>query len=231
MSETLAHEADEVGEAWGRITGWLEQNAPGTFADLGGPGTPTAISEAEERMGLKLPSQIRQWLLTNNVGVGRQPDAGSCLVVLGCAGVIPSGGLLLGLPDIERVHAFKMRMETMEPSQDPDYPSWRREWVPIVAERDGFYGTFLNAHTGSIGSWTESSNPEEEEFASLFAFLQDVADHLEGISPRNAKETATVHDRDPSSEAIRLWARANGYLVNGHGRIPASVRQAYEASQ
>ncbi|WP_405987686.1 histone-like nucleoid-structuring protein Lsr2 [Streptomyces sp. NBC_00872] len=48
-----------------------------------------------------------------------------------------------------------------------------------------------------------------------------MADHLEGVSP---------HDRGPEGEEIRLWARANGYLVNDKGRIPASIREAYEAS-
>ena len=31
--------------------------------------------------------------------------------------------------------------------------------------------------------------------------------------------------------ALREWARANGYEVNERGRIPAHIRQAYEASQ
>ncbi|MGW1885000.1 Lsr2 family DNA-binding protein [Streptomyces sp. NPDC001970] len=122
-------------------------------------------------------------------------------------------------------------MEEMEPSEDPDYPSWRREWVPISAESDGFYGKFLDTRTGSIGSWTEGSCPEEGAYTSLFAFFQDVADHLEGVSG-NASESAgdRMRDRSPQGEAIRLWARANGYVVNDKGRIPASIREAYEAS-
>ncbi len=232
MSEIPAYEAADVGRAWGRITSWLEQNAPGVFAGLGGPGSPTAISDAEGRMGLKLPSDMRRWLLTNDVGAGRQPDVGSCLVALGCAGVLPSGGFLLGLTDIQRVYLHKMGIEEMEPSENPDCPSWRREWVPIAAESDGFYGRFLNTRTGSIGSWSEGSEPEEGRFTSLFAFFQDAADHLEGVSSGNARETAgsNLRDRGSEGEAIRLWAHANGYLVNDRGRIPASIREAYEAS-
>ncbi|MFF2327338.1 MULTISPECIES: histone-like nucleoid-structuring protein Lsr2 [unclassified Streptomyces] len=66
----------------------------------------------------------------------------------------------------------------------------------------------------------------------MFAFFQDVADHLEGVSSGDARETAGGRrpDRGPEGEAIRLWARANGYLVNDKGRIPASIREAYEAS-
>ncbi|THA47849.1 hypothetical protein E6R62_30410 [Streptomyces sp. A1136] len=232
MSEIPAPEAEDVRQAWSRVTNWLEQNAPDVFATLGGPGSSTAVSDAEERMGLKLPKELRQWLLANDVGTGKQPDAGSCLVALGCAGVIPSGGLLLGLTDIERVYSHKVDMEEMEPSEDSDYPSWRREWVPIVAESDGFYGRFLNTRTGGVGSWNEGSNPEEGEFTSLFAFFQDVADHLEGVSSGVARESTggRMHNHGPEGEAIRLWARANGYLVNDNGRILASIREAYEAS-
>ncbi|MEU3729738.1 histone-like nucleoid-structuring protein Lsr2 [Streptomyces sp. NPDC033538] len=46
------------------------------------------------------------------------------------------------------------------------------------------------------------------------------------------REAARGPERDSGSqgEAIRLWARANGYLLNDRGRVPASIRDAYEAS-
>lgn len=31
----------------------------------------------------------------------------------------------------------------------------------------------------------------------------------------------------PDDESVRRWARANGYLVNDRGRIPALIREAY----
>ncbi|MGW3061470.1 Lsr2 family DNA-binding protein [Streptomyces goshikiensis] len=37
-------------------------------------------------------------------------------------------------------------------------------------------------------------------------------------------------DPRPEDEPIRLWARANGYLVNDRGHIPGPLREAYEAS-
>nr|WP_329027238.1 histone-like nucleoid-structuring protein Lsr2 [Streptomyces sp. NBC_00690] len=56
---------------------------------------------------------------------------------------------------------------------------------------------------------------------------------MEGASSGNARETAANHvrDRRPEDEAIRVWAQTNGCLVNNHGRIPASIREAYEASR
>ncbi|MFH7596432.1 hypothetical protein WDV06_15200 [Streptomyces racemochromogenes] len=142
------------------------------FAALGGPGSPAGIGETELRMGLKLPGEIRQWLLANDIDSGRQPDMPSCLVTLGCPGVLPDGGLLLGLRDIERVYLHKINTEGMQPSEHPEYPSWRREWVPISAERDGFSGRFVNTRTGTVGSWTESSSPEDDGYPSLFCVIR-----------------------------------------------------------
>ncbi|MEU5281148.1 Lsr2 family protein [Streptomyces asoensis] len=32
----------------------------------------------------------------------------------------------------------------------------------------------------------------------------------------------------PSAEEVRVWARENGHQVNDRGRVPASIREAYE---
>ncbi|MFR9795232.1 histone-like nucleoid-structuring protein Lsr2 [Streptomyces sp. MS06] len=32
----------------------------------------------------------------------------------------------------------------------------------------------------------------------------------------------------PDTAAIRAWAKENGYEVNDRGRVPASIREAYE---
>jgi cell wall assembly regulator SMI1 len=230
------HETGDVREAWGRITAWLERNDPETLAGLGRPGSDAAIREAELRMGLDLPREMRQWLLANDIDAGRQPDGQSCLVALGCEIDIPGGHLLLGLTDIQRVYLSRMGLEEMEPSADPDHPFWRLEWVPIAAERDGLYGTFLDTLSGTIGSWDEAYGPAEGAYASLFAFFQETADRLDGVSTgdwRGPGRTARPRRLDPrpEDEPIRLWAFVNGYLVNDCGRIPASIREAYEVSQ
>ncbi|MFI2304493.1 histone-like nucleoid-structuring protein Lsr2 [Actinacidiphila glaucinigra] len=232
VSGVLRSEAEDPRQAWRRVTTWLEQHRPVVFDALGGPGTEAAISEAEARMGVKLPREMRQWLLVNDTDAGRRPEVRSPLVALGCQDVLPSGGLLLGLTDIERVYRHKKDTEEMQPSPDREHPSWRKEWVPVSAETDGHYGIFLNTRTGTVGSWSRSSDPEEHEYPSLFAFFQDVADRLEGVSsgdwsgPGRARRLDRRHEDSP----IRVWARTNGFLVNDRGRIPASVRQAYEDS-
>ncbi|MER5663644.1 Lsr2 family DNA-binding protein [Streptomyces mirabilis] len=70
----------------------------------------------------------------------------------------------------------------------------------------------------------------------MFAFFQEAADRLEGVSSgdwRGPGKSARPRKLDPrpEDEPILLWARTNGYLVNDHGRIPATIREAYEAAQ
>ncbi|MFB7090860.1 hypothetical protein, partial [Streptomyces sp. NPDC056296] len=156
-----------------------------------------------------LPREMRQWLLENDIDASRQPDGQSCLVALGCKIDIPGGHLLLGLTDIQRVYLSRMGLEEMDPSADPEYPFWRREWVPIAAERDGLSGTFLDTLSGAIGSWDEAYGPEEGAYASLFAFFQETADRLEGVSTGDWKgpgRTAMPRRLDPrpEEEPIRL---------------------------
>ncbi|MFF4490015.1 histone-like nucleoid-structuring protein Lsr2 [Streptomyces sp. NPDC001544] len=214
----------------------MNATTPETLAALGGPGSHAAIREAELRMGLELPGEMRQWLLANDIDAGRQPDGQSCLVALGCETDIPGGHLLLGLTGIQRVYLSRIGPGGDGAVRNSDHPFWRREWVPIAADRDGLYGTFLDTLSGTVGSWDEACGPEEGVHASLFAFFQETADRLEGVCSgdwRGPGRSAGPRRLDPRAEdePICLWARANGYLVSDRGRIPASIREAYEVSQ
>ncbi|MCX4612766.1 Lsr2 family protein [Streptomyces mirabilis] len=65
---------------------------------------------------------------------------------------------------------------------------------------------------------------------------QEAADRLEGVSSgdwRGPGKSARPRKLDPrpEDEPRRLWARTNGYLVSDRGRIPAAIRETYEASQ
>ncbi|MZD07344.1 hypothetical protein GTW43_19990, partial [Streptomyces sp. SID5785] len=118
-------------------------------------------------------------------------------------------------------------------SGDADAPSWRREWVPFVAERDGFSGRFVNARTGTVGSWCEGRSPADDEYLSLSAFFQEVAERLGGAAPddgggRGVRAGGQGAENDPGNDPVRRWARGNGFVVNDHGRIPAAIREAYE---
>ncbi|MFJ9776156.1 histone-like nucleoid-structuring protein Lsr2 [Kitasatospora sp. NPDC101157] len=215
------------------MTTWLERNDPGVFATLGGPGSQEAIDRAELRMGLELPAQVRQWLLANDVDADERTDRQDSLVRRGCDVPVPGGHILLGLEDIQRVYLWQSAMERAEPSEDPDCPLWRPEWLPIAAERDGLYGTFLDTANGTIGTWAEVYMPEEGVFASLPAFFHRAADLLEGVStgdwsgPGAPARSLKRDEPRPEDEAIRRWADAHGMVVNDRGRIPSYVRDAY----
>ncbi|WP_277351002.1 MULTISPECIES: histone-like nucleoid-structuring protein Lsr2 [Streptomyces] len=60
-----------------------------------------------------------------------------------------------------------------------------------------------------------------------------MADQLEGVSSGAWGGPGRVRGRDPrpEDEPVRVWARANGYPVNDRGRVPAAIREAYEASR
>ncbi|WP_442813091.1 hypothetical protein [Streptomyces sp. NBC_01800] len=217
MSETPMHEAGDVREAWGRVTAWLERYDPEALAGLGGPGSHAAISEAELHMGLKLPGEMWQWLLANDIDAGRQPDGQSCLVALGCEVAVPGGHLLLGLTDIQRVYLSRMALEEMQPSADLDYPCWRREWVPIAAERDGLYGTFLDTLDRTVGTWAEAYGPEEGVYASLFLSSKRQRTGWKGSLRESGEAPASLLD-PVSSIPVRKTSR----YASGHAPMAIS---------
>ncbi|PZT72297.1 MULTISPECIES: Lsr2 family DNA-binding protein [unclassified Streptomyces] len=195
---------DDIQQAWARITARLAPRA------LSGPDAPDpdAVAGAAARMGVEPAGDLRRWLLAVDLDAGRRPAAHAPLVALGCPGVLPGGALLLGLTDIERVHGQRMNLAADG--------LWRREWVPVAAETDGFHGVFVNTLTGTVGSWSEGEDPKEDTHPSLATFFHDIADQLDG-TPRPVAE-------DP----VHTWARAHGIRINDRGRIPADVRRAYE---
>jgi hypothetical protein len=48
---------------------------------------------------------------------------------------------------------------------------------------------------------------------------------------RSARGRGTSSGASGQTQAIRAWARANGYEVSDRGRIPSSLREAYETSR
>ena len=41
---------------------------------------------------------------------------------------------------------------------------------------------------------------------------------------------ATRHAVGPDARTVKEWARANGYEVNDRGRVPAHIREAFDAA-
>ncbi|MEV1085742.1 hypothetical protein AB0I98_47305 [Streptomyces sp. NPDC050211] len=55
----------EIADAWQRITGWLQHNAPDSHAALRAGASPATITALEEDLGVQIPADLRAlWLLT-----------------------------------------------------------------------------------------------------------------------------------------------------------------------
>ncbi len=70
-----------------------------------------------------------------------------------------------------------------------------------------------------------------ENAKKLRAALADYEDVARRVAGRAAGRTRVRVPRqaDNDAAAIREWALANGHEVNSRGRIPAHVREAYDA--
>ena len=65
-----------------------------------------------------------------------------------------------------------------------------------------------------------------EDFAKWVGAARKVSGRSTGRSTRSSSRRSSSSDAD----TVRQWARANGHKVSDRGRIPASVREAYEAA-
>ncbi|MFG2368122.1 hypothetical protein ACGFY3_41915 [Streptomyces mirabilis] len=67
----------EVADAWNRITGWLQSNAPDSYAALRAGAGPAAIAALEDDLGIHIPVELHVlWLLTSGDDGG---DGWGCL--------------------------------------------------------------------------------------------------------------------------------------------------------
>ncbi|MFJ2746233.1 SMI1/KNR4 family protein [Streptomyces sp. NPDC087440] len=163
----------DVQVVWQRLVGWLGENAPRTASAVLAPATQTSISAAEERMGLVFPDELQRWLLLSGTG----DDS-----VDVTKGVMAGNRNLLGLAAIERIYEFKMDIERDDPSDDPDFPFWHEQWIPIVSDDDACYGKFLDVCSGQIGSFGDGDWPSFGTHESLFALFSDTITLMEQIT-------------------------------------------------
>ncbi|MFE2021853.1 SMI1/KNR4 family protein [Streptomyces sp. NPDC059499] len=164
----------DVQLAWQRLVDWLETNAPATASSVLAPATPAAITAAEKRMGVVLPGDLRTWLLASGA------DNGPVGVT---EGVVPGSNRdLLGLAAMERTYHFKMEIERDDPSDDPEFPFWHEQWIPIISDDDACYGRFLDVRSGQIGSFGDGDAPSFGVHESLSALFSETVALMEQIS-------------------------------------------------
>ena len=89
---------------------------------------------------------------------------------------------------------------------------------------DGKGGTVTFAVDGTTYE-IDLSNKNADTFRGVF---QDYIAAGRKVSGSRGRRSATTKESD--AKAIREWAKANGVDVTPRGRVPASVREQYEAA-
>jgi cell wall assembly regulator SMI1 len=166
----------EVADAWRRITGWLQHNAPDSYAALRPGASGAAIAALEEDLGVRIPIELRVlWTLTAG-------DDGA-----NGWGCLPSNHALMPLDAVAAVYRLKMddqaHQDTLNAGR-PEYDRitvWKDTWIPCVAlsPSDSTSGFYLDAATGYLGRWSRYSEALDEELDTLTTYLEEAADMLE----------------------------------------------------
>lgn len=104
--------------------------------------------------------------------------------------------------------------------------------VVLVDDIDG--GTADETVSFALDGVSYEIDLNAENAARLRDSLAEWIGHARRVGGRTrsgSRRSGGARRTSPSeSAAIREWARANGYQVNERGRIPAEVRNAYEAA-
>lgn len=166
----------EIADAWRRVTGWLQHNAPDSYAALRAGAGPTAIAALEGDLGIRIPVELHVlWLLTaGDDGV----DGAGCL---------PGNWALMTLDAVAATYRLKMDSQAGQDTFNTDRPEeeritvWKAAWIPVVAQgpADGTSGLYLDAATGYLGRWSRYNEAPGEELDTLVTYLEEAADMLE----------------------------------------------------
>ncbi|MEQ6902362.1 Lsr2 family protein [Nocardioides sp. YIM 152588] len=70
----------------------------------------------------------------------------------------------------------------------------------------------------------------DEHAAALREALAEYVGNARKVGRATSKRSAKPASDGPSAKEIRDWARSNGYEVPDRGRIPAEVREAFDAA-
>ncbi|MGW6016228.1 histone-like nucleoid-structuring protein Lsr2 [Streptomyces sp. NPDC055210] len=86
----------------------------------------------------------------------------------------------------------------------------------------------VQTHTFSLNGVIYEIDLVSENYDKLFEALDPfIAKGRKIGRTKRTSPMSTSSGDDPSAEELRAWARDNNIPVNGRGRVPASVRQAY----
>lgn len=199
-------QAGQVVSAWERIVRWLTANTPAHADALNPPATEAQIAQAESKMGLRLPAELRQLLMLNNGSTAKHRSlSGNAFYDARGGGDYSPFPSDYAFCDVERICGLytgnrKASIAMQEPGSRYEY--WKEGWIPVFRHKEVHSGLFLDVSGGQdpapVHAYDEESFPELA-FPSLADYLGTVADALEGIHPftvmgRQAPHLPTVRE-------------------------------------
>ena len=132
----------------------------------------------------------------------------------------------------------------------PDDAQYLRDWVTGRAFVEGFVEpeTMVNEMSVVLVDDLDESEATEtvafsldgqgyeidlndKNAAALREALAGYVGHARKVSNTRARKARTTTASGPSARELRDWARSNGFEVSDRGRVPAEVRDAFEAAQ
>ena len=70
----------------------------------------------------------------------------------------------------------------------------------------------------------------DKNAAALREAISGYVGHARKVTTRGRKARTAAATSGPSARELRDWARSNGFEVSDRGRVPAEVREAFDAA-
>jgi hypothetical protein len=87
----------------------------------------------------------------------------------------------------------------------------------------------VQTHTFSLDGVNYEIDLVSDNYDKLFEALAPFIDKGRKVGRMKSSSQARKKPfNGPSAEELRSWARENDYDINDRGRVPASIREAYE---
>ena len=103
--------------------------------------------------------------------------------------------------------------------------------VHIVLEDDLDGSDATQTVTFALDGTSYEIDLNDKNAAALRDAVATYVGHARKVSgSRRGRRSSASSGSGPSAKEIRDWARSNGHKVPERGRIPASVREAFEAA-
>ncbi|MEJ7795031.1 MAG: Lsr2 family protein [Nocardioides sp.] len=99
--------------------------------------------------------------------------------------------------------------------------------IVLVDDIDG--SDAVETVTFGLDGATYEVDLNDKNAAALREALAGYLGHARKVTNSRGRKTKTTTG-GPSARELRDWARSNGYKVSDRGRVPAEVRDAFEAA-